>query len=387
VWGWVAVARDTGRAGVIHRGFVADRRAQAGRRLLTGNPAEKPHHDLTGCITVGYPTGWRAPAAVDFHLPALDFRHAVRVKRRQFLSTAAVVSAATLIEPRAGGVAPPAPGRPNRIGVSSYSFWGFNREDLRPIEVCLEHAARMGFDGFEILQKQLAATGRADLMKIKRRAFLLGMDLMGYSTHQSFLSPDAAKRRVQLDHTIACLEQAYQLGIPTMRVNSGRWETSKDFDALMANRGEEPPVAGYTEEDAFGWVIEAYQKLAGEAGNRGVTMGLENHWGLGRTAQGVKRVVDAVASPWLKVTLDTGNFLEDPYDRLKLLAADAVLVQAKTYHGGGVWYTLDLDYPRIAGILRAAGYTGYVSLEFEGKEDPLTAVPKSLATLRAAFGA
>jgi sugar phosphate isomerase/epimerase len=61
-------------------------------------------------------------------------------------------------------------------------------------------------------------------------------------------------------------------------------------------------------------------------------------------------------------------------------------VQAKTYYGGGEWYTLDLDYRRIARILREAGYTGYVSLEMEGKEDPETAVPKSLALLRRAFG-
>jgi sugar phosphate isomerase/epimerase len=154
----------------------------------------------------------------------------------------------------------------------------------------------------------------------------------------------------------------------------------------MANRGKEKAIEGYDEEDAFGWVIEAYQILAKEAEKRGVVMGLENHWGLGSTPAGVKRVVDAVASPWLKVTLDTGNFLEDPYDRLKQLAAETVLLQAKTYDGGGVWYTLDLDYPRIAKIMRDANYTGYVSLEFEGKEDPLTAIPKSLAMLRNVFG-
>ena len=62
-----------------------------------------------------------------------------------------------------------------------------------------------------------------------------------------------------------------------------------------------------------------------------------------------------------------------------------VFVQAKTYYGGGVWYTLELDYPRIAKIFRKAGFGGYVSLEFEGKEDPLTAIPKSLAMLREAF--
>ena len=47
---------------------------------------------------------------------------------------------------------------------------------------------------------------------------------------------------------------------------------------------------------------------------------------------------------------------------------------------------LDLDYPRIAKIVRDAGFNGFVSLEMEGKEDPATAVPKSLATLREAFG-
>ena len=62
-----------------------------------------------------------------------------------------------------------------------------------------------------------------------------------------------------------------------------------------------------------------------------------------------------------------------------------MIVQAKTYYGGGEWYTLDLDYPRIAGILRKAGFQGWVSLEMEGKEDAATAVPKSLAVLRSAF--
>ncbi|BCX49686.1 hypothetical protein HAHE_35940 [Haloferula helveola] len=243
----------------------------------------------------------------------------------------------------------------------------------------------MGFEGLEILQRQLTSVENSDLQKIKRHAFLNGLDLMGYSTHQGFLSPDKEKRQKNIDHTIDCIEQAYALGIPTMRVNSGTWGTSKDFDELMERRGVEPPIEGYTEEDAYGWVIDAYEKIVPVAEKCGVVLGLENHWGLGVTPEGILRVTRAVDSPWLKVTLDTGNFLEDPYDRLKQLAGEAVLLQAKTYVGGGVWYTLDLDYPRIAGILRDAGFGGYVSLEFEGKEDPLTAIPKSLKMLREAF--
>jgi sugar phosphate isomerase/epimerase len=114
-------------------------------------------------------------------------------------------------------------------------------------------------------------------------------------------------------------------------------------------------------------------------------LGLENHWGLGLTPEGVMRIVNAVNSPWLRVTMDTGNFLENPYDKLAKLAPKTVFVQAKTYYGGGVWYTLKLDYARIAAILRKHDYRGYVSLEYEGREDAKTAIPKSLALLRKAF--
>ncbi|MGY8641305.1 MAG: sugar phosphate isomerase/epimerase family protein [Verrucomicrobiales bacterium] len=274
----------------------------------------------------------------------------------------------------------------NSIGVSSYSFWAFRRDEFRPLDTCLDHAAEMGFDGLEILQRQLVETDSATLQKIKRHAFLNGLDLMGFSTHQGFLSPDKEKRQKNADHTIDCLEQAYQLGIPTMRVNSGRWGTSKDFDDLMANKGEEKAIEGYSEEDAYEWVIEAYETLIPEAEKRGVVMGLENHWGLGRTPEGVKRVVDAVKSPWLQVTLDTGNFLENPYDRLVQLAPQTVLLQAKTYIGGGRWYSLDLDYERIAKIMHEAKFGGWVSLEFEGNAAPLTAIPESLTLLRKHFG-
>jgi sugar phosphate isomerase/epimerase len=68
------------------------------------------------------------------------------------------------------------------------------------------------------------------------------------------------------------------------------------------------------------------------------------------------------------------------------MAAQTVLVQAKTYYGGGIWYTLDLDYQRIAALLRRHNYRGYISLEFEGQERWETALPKSLKLLREAFG-
>jgi hypothetical protein len=106
---------------------------------------------------------------------------------------------------------------------------------------------------------------------------------------------------------------------------------------------------------------------------------------IGRTAEGVLRIVNAVNSPWLGVLADTGNFLEDQYAQFEALVPKTVFVQAKTYEGGGEGYALDIDYARIAKMLAAQGYRGYVSLEFEGKAPAETAVPKAIAELRKAF--
>ena len=275
--------------------------------------------------------------------------------------------------------------RPNPIAVSTYSFWRFKEGLKLPIETCIEDAARMGFNGVEILHRQMEGESNEYLQNLKRCAVINGIDLCGMSIHQRFLSPDKDYRQQNVDHTVKCIELAYKLGVPVIRLNTGTWGTSKSFDDLMANRGIEPPVEGYTEEDGFKWVVECIEECLPAAEKCGVILGLENHWGLARTPEGLLRIVKAVDSSWLQVLLDTGNFLEDPYDKLEQCAAHAVFMHAKTYYGGGLWYTLDLDYPRIARIMRKHDFRGYVSLEFEGNEDYKTALPKSLALLRRAF--
>ena len=272
------------------------------------------------------------------------------------------------------------------MAVSTYSFWRFKDGLKLPIEQCIDEAAEMGFDGVEILHMQMENESNGYLQGLKRRALINGIALCGMSTHQGFVSPDQAKRQQNIDHTLKTIELAYKLGIPIIRINTGRWGTSGNFDELMKNRGIEPVLPGYTEEDGFKWVIESIQKCLPAAEQSGVLLGLENHWGLARTPEGLLGIIKAVDSPWLRVLLDTGNFLEDPYDKLEQCAPHAVFMQAKTYYGGGLWYSLDLDYPRIARIMRKHNFRGWVSLEFEGNEDYKTAIPKSLAVLRAAFG-
>ncbi len=276
--------------------------------------------------------------------------------------------------------------RRNPIAVSTYSFWRFRDDSRLTIDQCIDDAARMGFDAVEILHRQMDQDSGPYLQQLKKRAFLNGVSLCGFSTHQGFVSPKPEERQKNIEHTIRCIEIAYELGIPTMRVNTGRWGTTKSFDELMANKGVEPNLEGYSDDEGFKWVIDSFQAILPTAERCGVVLGLENHWGLGRTAAGVLRIVDAVKSPWLQVTMDTGNFFEQHYEQLEQLAPKTVYVQAKTYMGGGTWYTLDIDYARVAKLLAAANYHGYISLEFEGKSDYRTAIPESLAILRKHFG-
>jgi sugar phosphate isomerase/epimerase len=319
----------------------------------------------------------------------------MRPNRRAFLTNTAITGAIAAIGQDGAGVvraAPPgrdeaAPRGRNPIGVSTYSFWQFRGEPTGIAE-CIDRAAALGFDGVEILHVQMRDDSNAALQKLKRQAHALGLALMGFSTHQGFVSPDPEVRKANVRKTLAQIEIAYRLGIPTMRINTGRWGTISSFDELMAKKGIEPPLGGHTEEEAFGWVIGSIEALLPKAEECGVVLGLENHWGLGRTAEGVVRIVERIGSPWLGMTLDTGNFLERSYEQMGRMLSSKVpvaLVQAKTYFGGGRWYTLDLDYGRIAGLLHERGYRGWISLEFEGNDDPKTAVPRSLALLRKHF--
>jgi L-ribulose-5-phosphate 3-epimerase len=321
----------------------------------------------------------------------------MNLTRRDFLSASSLAGAAlagAAVLPNAA-VAAAAPRFRKRIklAIASYSYWHF-RDPKVSIEQVMDKAAEIGVEAVDILHRQmdlpekapLDAAGRAYLRRLKRHAFRNGLEICCVSTHQSFVSPKPEVVTENVEHTNKCIEIAYELGCPCIRINTGRWGTSKDFDELMKNRGIEPVLPGHTEEEGFKWCMDGIQRCLPKAEQCGVLLALENHWGLARTPEGLMRILNAIQSPWLGGLMDTGNFLEDPYPKLAQIAPKVVYVQAKTYYGGGEWYTLDLDYDRVAQILAAVNYSGFVGLEMEGKENPDLAVPKSVELLRKAFG-
>jgi L-ribulose-5-phosphate 3-epimerase len=314
--------------------------------------------------------------------------------RRDFLKVGTAGLIASAGAPLASVAAERTTPKPRvQLAIASYSYWHFKTAKV-PITTVIDKASELGVPGVDILHRQmeipekeaLTAEHRAHLRTLKRHALTRGVSLVGFSIHQNFVSAEPAYLDEQVKHTLKCIEIAYELGVPVIRLNSGRWNTIKSFDDLMKARGIEPILPGHTEDEGFKWCIDSIQKCLPRAAECGVTLALENHWGLSRTPEGLLRIVNAINSPWLGALMDTGNFLEDPYDKLAQIAPKTVYVQAKTYHGGGEWYTLDLDYGRVARILAEVNYRGWVAVEFEGKESAETAVPKSLKTLRKAFG-
>lgn len=306
------------------------------------------------------------------------------MQRRSFLQHS-VLAAATPLIPNRTNINHPNSSVPRiKLSVSSYSYWHFRGEKF-PLEKVIDEAAALGLEGIDILHRQMESEESSYLQNIKRYAFLNGIALTCLSIHQGFVTPDKEELKKNVDHTIHCIQLAAKMGIPCLRLNTGRWNTIKSFDELMKNRGVEPILPGYQEADGFQWCIDGIQQCLDTAAKEGVLLALENHWGLGSTPEGMLKIHDAVNSPWLGLLMDTGNFLEDPYDKLALIAAKTSFVQAKTYYGGGEWYSLELDYKRIISILEKVNYHGYISIEFEGKENPYTGVRKSVDLLREAL--
>ncbi len=301
--------------------------------------------------------------------------------RRKFISTA-------LLAPFAGSFLQTC-GKINmnsnyKFAIATYSYWHF-REPKVTVQQVIDHASNIGVDGVDVLHVQMDNESPEYIRSLRDRAQDKNIELICLSIHQDFVDPDKEKRENNIDHTKKCIDIAHDLGISYIRLNSGRWNTIDSFDDLMANKGIEPVLPGYTEDDGFKWCIDSIQDCLPHAEQAGVVLALENHWGLTRTPEGLLRIVNSIDSPWLGVLMDTGNFLEDPYEKLEEIAPQTVFVQAKTYYGGGEWYTLDLDYSRIAEILNKVQYKGYISLEFEGKENANTGVPKSIELLKKSF--
>ena len=197
--------------------------------------------------------------------------------------------------------------RPTRSGIPGPSRWDFETASTGP--------PRWASTAVEILHVQMQDESNAALQKSSARP-----TRSAWPDGLFHASGVRQPRRRPAEHQRPEDALPDRPGLPTGHPHHADQHRPMgdvpSFDDFMAKKGIEPALEGHTEEEAFGWVIGSIEKLLPRAEECGVVLGLENHWGLGRTAAGVLRIVEAIRSPWLRMTLDTGNFLERPYEQM-----------------------------------------------------------------------
>lgn len=170
--------------------------------------------------------------------------------------------------------------------------------------------------------------------------------------------------------------------------------------APVVNTDEGIRPAWMNLEEAFQVMKYTLTVVLKTADRYGINVGIEPHQSISRTTEGLLRIATLVKSPHLKVNYDTGNvFLagEDPYGGLQavqhllvhLHAKDIAMRQAEAEKGKVTGTPVGcacgdgvIDWKRVVGILRDAGYQGVLSVEC-GTPDQAA---RSLAHLKAVLG-
>jgi sugar phosphate isomerase/epimerase len=255
-----------------------------------------------------------------------------------------------------------------KIGCAAQSYQKYLKDKSMTMDQYVDAAAEMGAEGVELTSYYWPeGFDLAYLNKLKRKCFLLGLDVCATSVGNNFVTPAGPERDKQINHVKQWIEYASEMGAPCMRVFGGS------------------VPKGVAREDAIKWVIECFQTVIPVAEQHGVVLGVENHGGMPATAEEVIRILDGVKSDWVGSNLDLGNFrTEDPYADIAKTAPYAVTTHFKTEVAPGGKEKVPTDLKRIVGILRNAGYRGYLTLEFEGKGEPKDVVPKTIQAMREA---
>jgi sugar phosphate isomerase/epimerase len=293
--------------------------------------------------------------------------------RRSFLTGTAAAVVAALPSPvlamdpvkRAG------PSR-LRIGLAAYSMRQYLQakpatRGAMDLAGFVDWAATLDTDAVELTSYFFPAEiTRSYLNDLKRRCHLNGLDISGGAIRNNFTLPPGPELEKWFSHLDMWLDHYAALGAPVIRVFAG------------------VPPKEVKEEQGIANAIVNLRRACDMAATRGVILGLENHDYL-TDIDRMLPIVKAVDSPWFGVNLDSGNVdRADVYPELAKIVPYAVNVQLKVETGPSQAKTVT-DIPRVVGMLKQAGFRGYIVLEYESKPEPYEAIPKHLAELRAAI--
>ena len=185
------------------------------------------------------------------------------------------------------------------------------------------------------------------------KAILIMCDALGDLGDQ-----DAAKRQAAVENHKPWLEAAQILGCHAIRVNAAGKGTAEEVKAAA---------------------VEGLGALSAIGKEEGINVIVENHGGHSSNGAWLASVISQVNNPYCGTLPDFGNFCiergpdgcKEEYDRYKgttELMPFAKGVSAKTHDFDADGNEIHTDYKKMLTIVKDAGYTGYIDIEYEGKK-------------------
>ncbi len=287
------------------------------------------------------------------------------MNRRNFLATGGVISVGSLaanlkmagaaIEAGSGSA-----GARLLPGCCAYSYREYLQKGTMTMEQFIVRGAELGVLGVDITTYWLKSTEPAYLASLRRFAYRQGMPFSGLAIGSDLCQPDPAKRQEVLATVRKWIDATELLGASHLRVF-----------------GDKLP-AGATETQGIEWVVETLKPACEYAAGKGVILGVETHSGLSTKAANIVEILRRVNSPSAGCNLDISNFREDPYEQIEACLPYASHAHIRDFYGEKT----PLDLERVWQLFARSGYKGYLSLEYEGDEDAVTAVPKLINRIK-----
>lgn len=248
------------------------------------------------------------------------------------------------------------------------NIWSF--QDGTSIADCISLAKDAGFEGIELSLNESGELGlqttEKEVREIQAQLEAADLEICGLATglywDYSMTSESSDKREKAMDVCKKQLELAAAFGVDTILVIPGA--VGVDFI----------PGSEVVEYDrAYDRALEAIGKLAIEAKNNGVNIGIENVWNKFLLSPlEMKTFIDDVGSEYVGSYFDVGNTVHNGYPEhwIKILGHRIKKVHFKDYRrqAGGLHGFVDLlagdvNYPAVVKALQDIGYNNYVTAE------------------------
>ena len=279
------------------------------------------------------------------------------MNRRQLLTTLAAVPAAAQL------TAQPAPTFHFRAGLVAYSYRKELAAKSLTYEDLIRRIANWGLDGLDCTVYWFPDTSAEYLAGLRKTAYKNGVQIYNAGVRVQLSQPTPELQRAEVDNIRKWVDVADRIGASHVRVFGGN------------------VPKGATEQQAIAWAAEVLKRGAEYAGSKGITLGVENDYGLTLEAGPTIEIVKQAASPWAGINADSGNLRTNGYANFAAMAPYATSLHLKREVTGADGKKEPADWNRLLGILAKAGYKGYAGLEYEGTEAEAD-VPRLVADLR-----